>query len=120
MLYSAHASLFTQLEEVHSQYKELEALIDQEEVKEEVVVVERSALEEIISWQHDYQDTLTSIPKISMKQQHRDGLLIKTWDEENHVVKEGISEVSKIVKGLWNSSLEILSSYEMEMMDLLP
>lgn len=97
----------------------MDILKNQAEVQEEVASIVRNAFKEIISWKHEYRDAPESIERISMKQQCKDGVLIKSWDEENHTVWEGIIEVTRIVQGLWDSSLDILSTYGMELMDPL-
>lgn len=66
-----------------------------------------------------YQGALESIPRINTKQQHKDGLPIKAWDEEHQSVKDNIEEVSNIIHGLWNSSSDVLSECELELMDPL-
>ena len=81
--------------------------------------MERNDFEEVLSWQHEYQHAQESISRINLKQQYKDGLLIKEWHEEHHRVKDTIEEVSKIVHGLWGSSSEILRAYGIELMDPL-
>lgn len=70
-------------------------------------------LEKIIHWKQEYPEVPESIPRVSLKQQHKDGLLIKTWDEECQSVKGGVEELSKIIHDIWDSSSDILSEFRL-------